>query len=214
MRITAIATMALIAAGVAQAGEAVQTAGRRVTVCTEGGAGFGVQKRAQAIASKMFAGIGVTIDWREGLRGCPPQGILVSLTDRTPPSLFPGALAFALPYEGAHIRLFYDRIAQDRPAVLLTPLLAHVLVHEITHILQGINQHSAQGVMKAHWTPDDFQGLITKPLPFTDEDVDRIYRGLAIRTGRPLADGEPSARLQTAGEPGEPVAVSAQSPSR
>jgi hypothetical protein len=176
--------MAVVASVVAQAGESVQATDRRVTVCMEGGAGSGVKTHAEAMAFKMFADIGVTVNWREGLRDCPPQGILISLTDGTPAGLLPGALGYALPYEGAHIRLFYDRIAQDRHPVLLPALLAHVMVHEVTHVLQGISEHSAQGVMKARWTPDDFQRMIQKPLRFTDEDTDRIYRGLAARSAR------------------------------
>jgi hypothetical protein len=34
-----------------------------------------------------------------------------------------------------------------------TFVLAHVLVHEITHILQGIDRHSESGVMKS---PGDY----------------------------------------------------------
>ena len=34
-------------------------------------------------------------------------------------------------------------------------LLAHVLVHEITHVLEGVDRHTGQGVMKARWTEDD-----------------------------------------------------------
>jgi len=36
-----------------------------------------------------------------------------------------------------------------------TMLLAHVLVHEIADILEGVDQDSEEGVMKAHWTADD-----------------------------------------------------------
>jgi hypothetical protein len=143
----------------------------------------------------MFAAIGVTVNWREGFRDCPPQGIFLSLTEQTPAELFPGALGYSLPYEGSHIRLFYDRISHDRPPILVPALLAHVFAHEITHMLQGISEHSAHGIMKARWTQDDFSCMIVKPLPFSDRDVDMIYRGLAARIARFQAAVELRARL-------------------
>jgi hypothetical protein len=196
MRITVIIMIGALASScVVQAGEPVIAAERVVTVCLTGGPSTLIRTPSKAMASKMFAAIGVTLNWREGFHGCPPQGILISLTEETPAGLFPGALGYSLPYEGSHIRLFWDRIAQGRPQVLLPPLLAHVIVHEIAHMLQGINEHSAQGIMKARWTQDDFLCMIVKPFPFLDRDVDMIYRGLAARTARFQAAVELSARL-------------------
>jgi hypothetical protein len=198
MRIAAIATLAVMAAGVAQADETAQPTERKVTVCMEGGSAFGV-KLAQAIASEMFAGIGVTVDWRKGPADCPPQGILIDLTDRTPADLRPGAFAYST-LEQQHIRLFYDRVAQVRPKLLLPHLLAHVLVHEITHVLEGTSRHSAQGVMKAQWAPDDRNSMMWKPLPFTSEDIHLIYLGLTARAGR-SPSAVSTAGLRTARQP-------------
>ena len=63
-------------------------------------------------------------------------------------------------------------------------VLGHVLVHEITHILQGIQRHSASGVMKAYWDREDCGQMTWKPLRFEPEDVDLIYVGLARRASR------------------------------
>ena len=68
----------------------------------------------------------------------------------------------------------------DRPYATAM-LLAHVLVHEITHILEGVNWHSEVGVMKAHWTADDLMQMMYKPLPFDPQDVLLIRKGLANR---------------------------------
>lgn len=179
MKIQAITLMAALTGVAAAANEG--TAERNVTVCMEGNAHSDVAIRAQWLASRMFAGIGVTIDWRHGLRGCPSQGIMISLSDGTPASLKPGALAYALPYEGTHIRVFYDRIAQDHDQRLVPALLGHVLVHEITHILQGVCRHSESGIMKAHWGLKEFEQMQGKPLEFADEDINLIYCGLAAR---------------------------------
>jgi len=66
-------------------------------------------------------------------------------------------------------------------AWLAPALLAHVLVHEITHILEGVARHSETGIMKANWTLRDYYDMQTKTLQFASEDVELIHRGLAQR---------------------------------
>src|SRR5215510_7717084 len=107
-------TMLAAAVGVAvPASGAGRTNDKNVSVCVENNVGFSVLPLAEETASKMFIAAGVTIDWRSGLVGCPPQGILISLFgpfDHAPEDLPPRALAYALPYEGSHIVIFYDRL--------------------------------------------------------------------------------------------------------
>jgi hypothetical protein len=55
------------------------------------------------------------------------------------------------------------------------------MVHEITHVLQGIARHSDSGVMKANWSGEEFQRMRYKSLPFTEEDVVLTHRGLEVR---------------------------------
>jgi hypothetical protein len=56
--------------------------------------------------------------------------------------------------------------------------MAHVLVHEITHMLEGTCRHSATGIMKAHWDYRDYCEMRGRPLLLAQEDVDLIYNGL------------------------------------
>jgi hypothetical protein len=179
MKATAI-TMLLVMAGAAvEADEDPAKAERTVTACMEVFDGWTL--RAQWEATEMFAAIGVTLDWRHKSRDCPAGAILIKIIGRTPPALHPGALAYARPYEGTHICVFYDRIAESRDAPTATRVLAHVLVHEITHILEGINRHSDHGVMKAQWSQSDFCQMARKPLEFASEDVILIELGMAAR---------------------------------
>jgi hypothetical protein len=135
---------------------------------------------AQALAGRMFAAIGISLEWAKrkpaGKSSQPP--IIIELVTATPENFKPDALAYALPYEGSHITVFVDRIEGMR-----TPdkVLAHVMVHEITHLLQGFSGHSATGVMKERWTSGDFSGMRWRPLPFTPLDIELIYSGLAQR---------------------------------
>jgi hypothetical protein len=189
MNITAITTMVLTAtAAYGISRDRVGTP--KVTVCVELIPTLRLTiGQAQEIASRMFTPAGVTINWRRGSRGCPAQGIEVSIRSRTPESLMPGALAYALPYEGAHVQLFYDRITEAGDSALLSRLLAHVLVHEITHILQRSSRHSTHGIMKARWELEDYVQMRSKPLAFAGEDIDLIRHGLAARATSPMIAG-------------------------
>ena len=91
-------------------------------------------------------------------------------------------MAYAQPYEGVHIVVLYYRIEAntDGPTQAST-FLAHVMTHEITHLLQGFSRHSETGVMKAHWDASDFMQMAHRPLPFAPEDIDLIHRGLQLR---------------------------------
>lgn len=122
----------------------------------------------------MFLASSIETEWRNGLAGCPAQDILIGLHFRTPETLLPGSLACALPNEGTHIGVFYDRILQGRTRERVPFVLAHVLVHEIANLLQGIGRHSDYGIMKARWDTHDFEAMPLKLLAFTEKDVDLI----------------------------------------
>jgi hypothetical protein len=179
MKITTVAAMAIAAAMSARADE--------VTVYVQGlsVAPAPMLNRARALANEMFASVDVKINWREGepsrSLSHPERAIVVEIVTDTPRELKPGALAFARPFEGVHIKVFYDRVQAVTEPELTPNLLAHVLVHEITHVLQGTCRHSDTGVMKARWNHEDYMEMRLKPLSFTEEDVQLIRAGLAAR---------------------------------
>jgi hypothetical protein len=184
MKILAIAVM-VAAAGTASArnieirSEIQQ--GSAVTVCVEApGTGFSVVFQAEGIASKMFAAAGVAIAWR-GWHGCPADAIRITLSEKTLSADHPDSYGYALPFEGTHIVLFWDRIRNGVEPRALPYLAAHVMVHEVTHILQGEARHSRTGVMKAKFTVTDVGRMQVRPLPFTEEDVELMQRGLLAR---------------------------------
>lgn len=179
MKITAMAAVAITVAMSARAGE--------VTVYVQGWSVVPAptQNRARVLANEIFAGVGVKLDWRVGQpsrsRWPIEKPIVVEIITDTPTKLKPGALAFARPYEGVHITLFYDRVRAATEPELTPNVLAHVLVHEITHVLQGTCRHSDAGVMKSRWTHTDYMEMGQKPLSFTEEDVQLIRIGLIGR---------------------------------
>ena len=138
---------------------------------------------ARGVASGMFATAGVHINWRTGQPKAYELGrpILIDITSNTPEEFHRGVLAYALVFEGDYIRVFYDRIKNPDGPHATTMLLAHVMVHEIAHILEGVDGHSEHGIMKSSWTPDDVVQLVYQPLTFDPEDVQLIRKGLAWR---------------------------------
>jgi hypothetical protein len=138
---------------------------------------------AESRASKMFVAVGVRIVWKHReastLEIRREHPIVLQIALDTPTSELPGAFAFALPYEGIHVRIFYDRI-RSIPNTTFA-ILAHVLVHEITHMLQGIDHHSETGVMKPHWSAQDYDDMGPRPFPFATVDIELIRKGLAKR---------------------------------
>ena len=142
--------------------------------------------RHQVLANEILAGAGVEVDWHRH-RPSPSKSrressILVEICTNTPRHILPGALAFAVPDEGGHITVFYDRIKEAAQFEFWdVPLLAHVFVHEIAHILEGSEKHSDGGVMKATWSQKDIRSMRWRPLVFGQEDVEAIKAGLAER---------------------------------
>jgi len=177
MRLMAMITIAVLIRINAEAGP---KPGRQVVYLSDNASVPDLVKvRARGLATNMFATVGVRIVWHIGEpKASSTEALGIELATRTPAVLLPGALAYALPFEGIHIQVFWDRIqTSSDPA----RLLAHVFVHEITHVLEGTDRHSETGVMKAHWTRDDFAHMQHGALPFTEADIALIQHGLALR---------------------------------
>jgi hypothetical protein len=188
MRISTLIALAMVVGMNTQAARAERTTKQNVTVYLVNDASIPspVLWRARTLAAEMFAGVGVRIDWRAGQRAesqlVREGAIAVRLTLDTPEEFKPSVGAFATPSEGVHITVLYEHLAWSLAKPGLAPaLLAHVLVHEITHILEGVARHSATGIMKANWTSGDYYDMQTKTLAFASEDIELIHRGLTQR---------------------------------
>jgi hypothetical protein len=191
MKIMAVAIFAAAVGVGASAPQIVPTSGPVVTVCIDQLAGDAPDYTARAVASKIFSAIQVRIAWKSG-RACQASDAFhVHFTSRTPANLKPGALAFARPYQGDYIEIFYDRVRSTAAPGNVGHLLAYVLVHEITHILQGFAHHSESGIMKAHWSQDDYEEMSVNRLAFAAEDVWLIQLGLKDRAERLEAAADP-----------------------
>ena len=139
---------------------------------------------AKVTAAAILKNAGVELKWskRENSVECAKWLIKIVFSERTPDSMFPGAMGYALPYAAgsARVTIFLDRL---RPVFIRTPhwrgsVLGHVIAHELTHVLQGIARHSDSGLMKLRWSEDDIQQMGIKPLGFTPVDLILIRKGI------------------------------------
>jgi hypothetical protein len=180
-----------------------------VTICLAAVPNHLIVGAAETFAGQLFASIRVKIEWR-GPRICSAGArdpVFLMIQERTPESYFPGALGVALPLEGSHAWVFYDRVRQATPDDhLLSALLAHVMAHEIAHVLQGIIHHSETGILRAHWSETDCARMAFFPLMFTRTDAILIHHGLEERhtrlASKPSA-GIPMNRSNTISAPRE-----------
>jgi hypothetical protein len=164
------------------AGQSTAAQEATVTICIDPDPD--VRMGVRPLASNMFASTGVRIDWHDR-DSCPiGVGAIQVRMSHNPPSIRKfKTLAFAEPYDRNVIVVFPERVQElNRNGV--PSVLAHVVVHEITHVLEGIDWHSATGIMKARWDDNDYFQMRRKPLPFALEDVSLIYDGLKVRQGR------------------------------
>lgn len=151
-----------------------------------------VLMRAQIAAARMIASAGVRVEWtnrkparRDGLT-CDQtrrQEVLVRLVPGKIRTASSEAFAMAAPYASSGIRvtIFHGEVvrASGRQFRLESAILAHVLAHEITHVIEGIVRHSDTGIMRAHWTASELNAMEEKPLLFADVDRELIRNQLA-----------------------------------
>src|SRR3954451_823874 len=142
-----------------------------------------IRHSAQTVAAGMLAKAGVQVIWRSGTahaKGEPPMTI--DIKSDVPEAFHRGSLAYAELFGVAHITILYNRLEyRDGPHATMM-LLAHVLAHEIVHVLQALDRHSERGIMKAHWRLDDFVQMSYRPLQFDAEDLALLRDGLSRRT--------------------------------
>jgi hypothetical protein len=173
-----------------------------VIVCVEWYPNPYLLMKAEFEASLILAELPVRIEWTAGRACHAADAIHIQVEYRAPAQVSPGALAYALPYKGTYIDLFYDRIEKMIDSRNMQHLLAHVLAHEITHLLEGRPHHSETGVMKAHWSGQDMAQMKRNRLHFAPEDIKMVREAMACRAagfrigGIQASTEMPTSRLQ------------------
>ena len=168
-------------------------------------------EQAERRVAAIFRVACIRIIWSEDSIGGEPSSILEEPqpTERLPDVAlgiltlsmaarlgFPGEkLGFALPcaqHERACLAdVFYQR-AEELAASSRVPLpqvLACAVAHEIGHLLLGTNSHSDRGIMRARWSPTDFEPKAAASILFTASEADlirgNVRKRLGLRTATP-----------------------------
>lgn len=178
MKIIAVAIFTGMLAAGASVKQPSLTSAPAVNVCMDRLAEASTLYLAQVEASKILSMVSVKIAWTSGAACRASDAIRIHVIAETPASLMPGALAFCRPNGTADITVFSDRIRESVAPGIERHLFAYALAHEITHMLEGTARHSETGIMKAHWTPDDYLAMLSGQLPFAPEDVQLVQSGM------------------------------------
>jgi hypothetical protein len=108
--------------------------------------------------------------------------IVVRLIRRTPATVLPNAMGYALPFAhaGAHVVIFYDRVETlaHRFNKATDLILGYAVAHEIGHVLLGSSDHATGTLMQAQWTPVTWRLASIGLLAFTREQEERMGAGL------------------------------------
>jgi hypothetical protein len=157
-----------------------------------------LMRTAQIHASRLLAGAGVRIVWRNGAP--PPEAsevlrVYMAFVAVAPPEFRgrPRALGAAAPFTRGvrRITIFCDRLARfgDGLPGQAASVVGHVLAHELVHTLQGAATHSDRGLMRENWTQEDLATMIRRGLPMTGFDRQLVSLGIsAWRRRSPLKD--------------------------
>jgi hypothetical protein len=183
MKAAAALGIAMIIPGTAQPREKAGCGPHHLTVYLSGDEIIPrhVEVAAEAMATRMFAEPDVRVSWKTADRKSatrPGRHMFVTFTDDTK-GFTSNAWALAKSDEGEEIKILRSRLKWgSADPKMFTGLLAHMLVHEITHNLQGVTWHAKTGVMKAAWKRQDLSEMAMRPLGFEPADLILIRNGI------------------------------------
>jgi hypothetical protein len=146
------------------------------------------------VASDIFKKVGIRLNWRSGEIRPAPNALALRTLEHAPASATSEALAASRFVDASRIEItvYEDRLQGflDGHSKLARVGVGYVLAHELAHAMQGFSRHADCGILKAHWTDDDFNEMVFRKLVFTADDVKLIHQGLARRVA---AAGSPAA---------------------
>jgi len=172
-------TRAWILVAMAMLANGAQKKEADIVVCFHAdNAKFGVIGPAERLATQILRDAGISVEWWSGKEDYGRDAELIDAVLSAPDEHYlPGALASAKlgVHSGTRIEVFYNRIGSSRSDATAANLLAYALVHEITHIIEGVSRHSENGIMKANWNAYDRQLIRSNSLHFAEVDLEMIH---------------------------------------
>lgn len=133
-----------------------------------------ILKRSQEEVARIFADAGLGVEWTETGPRFTVHIVPIALGYRKGSSPVMG-VAVRSP-NPATARIFFSEVKDFARAwdVDIGTLLAHVMAHEIGHLLLPHVPHSATGLMKAEWDKALVREAAAGSLTFTDAQIKRL----------------------------------------
>jgi hypothetical protein len=164
----------ITAASVADAAEPGQRPTIHLQMQDNAGVPADILKASQDEVARIFADAGLRVEWTETGPRFTVHIVPIALGYRTPSS---PVMGMALRNRrGATARIFFNEVKELARSwdVNVSTLLAHVVAHEIGHLLLPYVPHSSTGLMKAEWDRDLVREAAAGSLTFTDAQITRI----------------------------------------
>jgi hypothetical protein len=133
-----------------------------------------VLKKSQDEVGRIFAGAGLAVRWTDVTPRITVKIVAQVLGyDRAASPVMGVALRTA---NGSVAQVFFKQVQEfaHMYEVDLGTLLAHVIAHEIGHVLLSPNAHSPTGVMQPYWGKALVRDAATGTLTFTEAQAARI----------------------------------------
>lgn len=157
------------------------------------------QSEIKRAVGRTFAPVGIRISWVDGKPkniGPPaaPVVVYVQFIRRSFQYHRPGVLADATPFAPGvkTITVICERVQAITNSHDRVPrIVAHILAHEIGHVLLATDQHDEIGLMKGTWDREEFDAMKTNSLGLTSSDLELVrerLKWLKTRAGY-LANG-------------------------
>jgi hypothetical protein len=152
---------------------------------------------AERTASSIFKQAGVDVDWancdlpaevEQLASSCRvtefPTHLQLSIVRRSK-NLHESVLGVSFLEEdgsGCYSDVFFEPLEElhERFNVNLGPLLGDVVAHEIAHLLLGTNAHSDTGIMRPHWSEQDFVNVNKGHLLFTQAQGQTMRKKVSL----------------------------------
>ena len=121
---------------------------------------------------------------RELTAGCAARReIALKIHPAAAAGIPPAVLGMAHPmvHAGLNVQVFYDRVGRtaSRQNARIGTILAHVIGHEIGHVLLRSNDHGPGGIMSSRWIDSDYRVMSGSGLLFRKPETERIRRTLS-----------------------------------
>jgi hypothetical protein len=145
-----------------------------------------IVERAQSEVTRMYAAIGVSIQWAAPAAAPPARAIRVVLLSRETGDLRLSAhtvlgAAVRTPAGTGLAYVFYRRVQERAEAYAVSSalVLACAMAHELGHLLLASREHGADGLMRAQWRRNEFQLADQGQLRFSPDEGEHIRARMA-----------------------------------